>query len=426
MAVYKTSALLILAALLLLSRETGGASASGNSIVTADTGGAGTSLDLDGSGRPVVAYSKSGDLRLLRCGNALCTSGNTLMTVDSAGVVGDQPSLKLDALDRPVITYYDQTNSDVKFVRCGDQTCSAGNTFVSIDNPGGAAQDAALALDGSDRPLIIYRENPADVLQYTRCLDVLCASRNTITIDTGNIDAHTSIAFDATAGVYIAYRAAGDLMVAHCTDTTCGTNTTRDAGPGGVDASVAISAADLPMISHYYGDDLYLTRCGDAACDAAFLTPIDTTGNVGQFTSLALDASGKPVIAYFNLSKEDLKLVHCGVQTCASGNVLSTVDSVDGGAVGTFTSLVLNSMGNPVISYYDYNVTSDSVLKIAVCADPNCKMLTAAGVGGVTELSGVVSTQNEGRTGWIAVAIAAFCAFGIAFAAIGRQRRIRR
>ena len=84
------------------------------------------------------------------------------------------------------------------------------------------------------------------------------------------------------------------------------------------------------------------------AVDTSFpeITTVDSNGKVGRFSSIALDSAGNPHISYFDSTNADLKY--------ASWNgwnwVIETVDSE--GYVGEYCSLALDSNGNPHISYF--------------------------------------------------------------------------
>ena len=76
------------------------------------------------------------------------------------------------------------------------------------------------------------------------------------------------------------------------------------------------------------------------------VTTVDTTGTVGQYTSIALDASTRPHISYYDATNFDLK------HASKTGNSWTTEAVDSGGDVGQYTSIVMSSM-NPRVAYYD-------------------------------------------------------------------------
>lgn len=77
---------------------------------------------------------------------------------------------------------------------------------------------------------------------------------------------------------------------------------------------------------------------------------MDSAGDVGANSSIALGPDGNPVIAYTDSGNTDLKLARCNDPACAGQNeAIITVDSA--GLTPSTPSLTLDTDLVPVISY---------------------------------------------------------------------------
>ena len=242
---------------------------------------------------------------------------------------GLQSAVKIGANGNPVLAF--PLNGNITVVRCGNSHCNTGNVTTTLSNTGGSI-DLSMVLDANDAPVISYYYNNDRELRLVRCSDASCSS-HTVNI----VDATTS-----TIGQY---------------------------------NSIQLDAVGNPVISYYdaINLDLKLARCGNLTCTPASttLSVVDSVGNVGLYTSLALDTAGNPLMSYHDTTLDDLKVAHCINPTCSAGTIFTKVD--ESGNTGLHTSLALNSAGHPVISYQD---GSSADLQLAVCGDVNCSTRT--------------------------------------------------
>jgi len=295
------------------------------------------SMELDSSGYPVIAYydNNANDLELIHCNDANCTGNNeSFASIDSGVAVGLYNSMVLDSSGFPVIAYYDITNTDLKVVHCGHVNCTSGNTINILDSTGNVGIYPSIKLDASGFPIIAYTDTTNSSVKVVHCNDALCAGANeTITTVVNTED-----------------------------------NQTRS------NSALQLDSSGFPIIvfSDQTNDDLELVHCNDVDCAGAneTRTSIETTNLVGGYASMVLDSSGFPVIAFWDETNFDLRVVHCGNANCDSGNSTNAITMTNDGELGfTENEIKLNSSGYPVILSQQSGSWS---MALVVCNDANC------------------------------------------------------
>ena len=113
---------------------------------------------------------------------------------------------------------------------------------------------------------------------------------------------------------------------------------------------------------------------------------VDSEGQVGEFTSLALGSNGYPHISYYDSTNAKLKYAYW------DGVVwqIQTVDS--GGEVGSWTSLALDSNGYPHVSYHD---DTNANLKYAYWDGVGWQIQTVDSGGEVGECTSLALDSND-------------------------------
>jgi hypothetical protein len=293
-----------------------------------------SSIAIGNDGLPVISYQTFTTLRVLKCGNAACSSGN----VDTLLYNYQNPGYTAIAIgndNNPVIAH-NWYGLDV--VKCGNPACTSGNTFTEVDpNMTGLEVDIAIGDDGN--PVISYYDEQLD---------------------------------EPLNG--------GDLKVAKCNNVDCSsaTITTVDSvGTVGRHSSIAIGADGFPVISYWAqtGGDLRVAKCSNADCSSPTINTVDYVGNVGWFTSIAIGIDDNPVIAYYTDTYDDLKLALCSDPACTALPVPRTLNVIKTG-YGTVTSDPPGiSCGTDCLQQYDHGTV------VTLTAQPDTGSRFAAWTG---------------------------------------------
>jgi hypothetical protein len=325
---------------------------------------------------------------------------NVLSTLDSAGDVGHYTSITIGADGLGLISYYDNTNQDLKVAHCTDAICSVATTST-LDSDGDVGTYTSIAIGADGLGLISYHDNTNNCLKVAHCSNSACTAATISTLDSPfeygmNIGQYSSITIGADGLGLISYMLdwTGSefhdhyLRVAHCSDTVCSAamvSTMIDVDSWvGWSTSITTGADGLGLIS--YRDDspgeLRVAHCSDTICSTATVTILDNTGAVGWDTSITIGTDGLGLISYHPMDNHDLKVAHCSDIVCSAAT-LTTLDST--GDTGAWTSITIGADGLGLISYNDWD---NHDLKVAHCMDTICSAAT------------LIIMDSAGDVGW--------------------------
>jgi hypothetical protein len=306
-------------------------------------------------------------------------SSNTLARFDT-GILASWISNTVGVDGLALISYYDESNRDLKVAHCEDTNCTS-TTISTLDSGGDVGRTTAITIGADGFGLISYADISNNDLKVAHCNNVTCSSATISAVDTSdNVGLYTSITVGSDGLGLISYfdETNGDLKVAHCSDTTCTSaiiSTLDSAGTEGYWTSIATGADGLGLIG--YADisntDLKVAHCNNTSCTSATITTLDTTGTTGLDVSVTIGSDGLGLISYYTWAV-GLKVAHCNNPICTDATVTILTYTGD---QGYYTSITTGVDGMGLISYHNYN---GNTLMVAHCSNIVCSIATTATV----------------------------------------------
>lgn len=289
------------------------------------------------------------DLAVIYAGNPAPVA----QLLDSSGNAID--SFASGALSRRLSagTYYVKLHSDTNL---------AGTYGVTIDRtlvvtPGQNSTCNAIIYDAAGNLHMAYYDNTTSNLKYAR-RDTQGSWTNPMVVDGGLMAGQfVSIALDSKGFIGVAYYDANnaDLKFAHYNNVAWTAETADATYTTGYYPSLKFDASDRAVITYYSktSADLKLALRSPTMTPATWtLSTIDSAGDVGRYSSLALNpTTGRWAVGYENTGLGTFKYAE---QTSKGWGVV-TVDAATRGG-GGYISLAFSSAGKASMSYYDaYN-----------------------------------------------------------------------
>ena len=324
--------------------------------------GPGASLRLDSQGRPHISYFDQGFGWL----KYAVLSGTQWMTavIDSRNQTGAETSLVLDASDRPAVAYLGGVNVDLRYA----ERISPTWVFTDVDRTAPGPEDQgfsrpALALDGSGRPHIVYFNYATGKLRHAyRAGSAWVTETVAPGGDFSLIQAAPSLVISGQTP-HLAYlsevpdplsptQVITRLYYATLSGTQWVTSVVVDE-PEAAHTAIALDAQGRPSIA--YNDPFVGLRYAVLSGTVWLSETIDTVGAPGEYVSLVFDADGIPHVGYLASTGGGKARYAYKLGSTWRVQTVTTARPVFG-----YTSVAVDAAGDPHMAYYTNSVTDDT------------------------------------------------------------------
>ena len=314
------------------------------------------------SGNPAISYwdQGNGDLNYVRSTDSVGQAWGTPVLVDNGANVGAWTSLAV-INGNPAIAYQDVLNLDLKYARALDSLGNSWDVPETVESSGTAGISTSLAETPEGKASIAYGLVVDSTHSYIRFAVRNVSSWDFFTIDGSDGNAMCSLGYDDMGDACVAYGygrySVRDLKFARGTPPSWNIECPDANDWAAWGTSLAFDSNGRPSIS--YGAD---TSAGDGWPDQIRFAHwngnwnvyvVDTgtngVGNGLDWTALVY-YQGIPVISYYDITTRDLKVAFANNEQGSSWQTPVVVDSE--GNVGSYTCAAIVN-GKIAISYHD-------------------------------------------------------------------------
>lgn len=316
-----------------------------------------TSIAIDADDRIHISYYNvsKGDLRYARNSGG----GWTIKTLDGTGTnqqAGLFTSIAIDNLGRPGIAYVNKTFGGLRFIYSPKET--NWNNPVWVSQPmRDVGQATSIAIDNSGVPFVTYLDASSGFLKFARTFGSSWSHRNLIVDPASGLYSSIDV-YNGRPRVAYYEQKNRDLMFVRSNTTSdwdvIPVDETNDVGRY---VSLALDSVGKPHISSYDATDRSLVHAEyDIDGTGWYTQTVDNYNDdriVGWYTSIAVDANKSSFISYYDAEEGSLRLA---IQTGINGWAKVPIDYIGKlgqTGVGAYSSIAIDGSGNPHIAYYD-------------------------------------------------------------------------
>ncbi|MEW6680047.1 MAG: fibronectin type III domain-containing protein, partial [bacterium] len=314
-----------------------------------------SSIACDSLGRAHISYTNltTGGLKYTYFNGSTWTTNN----VGTTGSSGYYPSIDLDSNNCPHISHYNATYQRLL------HTKGVGTASSIVDFPQ-LGKFSSLKIDIEQYPNISYYDEKNKALKYAFWTGSEWATETVdyaLNKDRGRFSSLFLVEDSLPCMTY--YDATdGDLRFAFRNTANWGFRTIDTTGDVGQYSS--LTGKDYILHIAYYDATNTDLKYAINPEGTWTLRTIDSIGDVGKFCSIAIDGSNTVWISYYDATNKDLKVAYGSGTSWAT----ETIDSTDD--VGMYSSIAIYN-NIPQISYYDATQGNLKYATLGTATPPN-------------------------------------------------------